>query len=140
AHWQGAQWKSFAFLQFQAFLIVLFALPFAAVARNPQASTPWLVAAVALWLLGVLGESIAAAQLARFRNDPSTRGSACRAGLWRYSARPSYVFDCLHGFAYVCLAVGSPIGWLAWAGRVVMYVFLRWISGVPYTEAQALRA
>jgi len=37
------------------------------------------------------------------------------------------------------LAVGSPWWWLAWAGPVVMYVFLRWISGIPYTEAQALR-
>ena len=37
------------------------------------------------------------------------------------------------------LAVGSPIAWLAWSGPVVMYVFLRWISGIPFTEAQALR-
>ena len=41
--------------------------------------------------------------------------------------------------AYVLLAVGSPIAWLAWSGPVVMYVFLRWISGIPFTEAQALR-
>ena len=40
---------------------------------------------------------------------------------------------------YVLLAVGSPIAWLAWSGPVVMYVFLRWISGIPFTEAQALR-
>ncbi|WP_350016441.1 DUF1295 domain-containing protein [Rhodanobacter sp. IGA1.0] len=139
AHWQGVQWKFFAFFQFQAFLIVLFALPFAAVARNPQVSAPWLAAAAALWLLGVLGESIADAQLARFRADPAHRGTTCRDGLWRYSRHPNYFFEWLHWFAYVCLAVGSPIGWLAWSGPVVMYVFLRWISGVPYTEAQALR-
>lgn len=138
-HWQGAQWKFFAFFQFQAFLIVLFALPFVAVARNPQASAPWLAAAVVLWLLGVLGESIADAQLARFRADPAHRGTTCRDGLWRYSRHPNYFFEWLHWFAYVCLAVGSPIGWLAWSGPAVMYVFLRWISGVPYTEAQALR-
>jgi len=118
---------------------VLFALPFAAVARNPQASAPWLVAAVALWLLGVLGESIADAQLARFRNDPSNRGKTCRDGLWRYSRHPNYFFEWLHWFAYVLLAIGSPISWLAWTGPVVMYAFLRWISGIPFTEAQALR-
>ena len=48
AHWQGCQWKFFAFFQFQAGLIVLFALPFAAVARNPATSGPWLSAAVAI--------------------------------------------------------------------------------------------
>ena len=37
------------------------------------------------------------------------------------------------------LAVGSPLAWLAWSGPLVMFVFLRWISGIPYTEAQALR-
>ena len=42
-------------------------------------------------------------------------------------------------FAYVLLAVGSPIAWLAWAGPLTMYVFLRWLSGVPHTERQALR-
>ncbi len=138
-HWNGDQLKFFGFFQFQAFLIVLFALPFVAVACNRQASLPWLAAAGAIWLLSVLGESIADAQLARFRSDPSNKGKTCRAGLWRYSRHPNYFFEWLHWFAYVCLAVGSPIAWLAWAGPIVMYVFLRWISGVPYTEKQALR-
>jgi steroid 5-alpha reductase family enzyme len=140
AHWQGAQWKFFAFFQFQAALIVLFALPFVAVAQNPRASRLWLTVTGAIWLLSVLGESIADAQLERFRNAPANRGRTCRDGLWRYSRHPNYFFEWLHWFAYVCLAVGSPTAWLAWAGPVVMYVFLRWISGVPYTEAQALRS
>lgn len=140
AHWQGSQWKFFAFFQFQAILIVLFALPFLAVARNPVASVVWLPAAAAIWLLSVIGESIADAQLARFRHDPAHHGRTCRDGLWRYSRHPNYFFEWLHWFAYVCLAIGSPLGWLAWSGPLVMFVFLRWISGVPYTEAQALRS
>jgi steroid 5-alpha reductase family enzyme len=40
---------------------------------------------------------------------------------------------------YVALAVGSPLLWLALIGPVLMYVFLRWVSGIPFTEAQALR-
>ena len=38
------------------------------------------------------------------------------------------------------LAVGSPWFWLSAAGPVVMYLFLRYVSGIPYTEAQALRS
>jgi steroid 5-alpha reductase family enzyme len=140
AHWHGSQWKFFAFFQFQALLVVLFALPFVAVARNPHISGWWLSAAAAIWLLSVIGEAIADAQLAGFRNNPINRGRTCREGLWRYSRHPNYFFEWLHWFAYVCLAVGSPIAWLAWSGPLVMYVFLRWISGVPYTEAQALRS
>lgn len=140
AHWQGHQGKFFLFFQFQAALIVLFSLPFLAVAFNPNTRSIWLIAGAVVWLLSVAGESLADRQLARFRADPSHRGRTCRAGLWRYSRHPNYFFEWTHWFAYVCFAIGSPLSWLSWSGPLLMYVFLRWISGIPYTEAQALRS
>jgi steroid 5-alpha reductase family enzyme len=140
AHWNGNQLYFFLFFQFQALLIALFSLPFLAVARNPARFGPWMLAAIAIWLISVIGESIADRQLARFRADPAHHGRACRDGLWRYSRHPNYFFEWIHWFAYVCLALGSPIAWLGWSGPLVMYVFLRWISGIPYTETQALRS
>jgi len=138
--WGNDQRKWFAFFQFQALLITLFAIPFVAVARNPvDGFTPWLLAGIVIWLGCVAGEGIADAQLARFRTDHANRGKTCRSGLWRYSRHPNYFFEWLHWLAYVCLAVGSPVWWLAWAGPLTMFVFLRWISGIPYTEAQAVR-
>ncbi|MDN5780945.1 MAG: DUF1295 domain-containing protein [Luteimonas sp.] len=140
AHWHGHQGKIFVFFQLQALLVALFALPFLAVVANPvAAATPWLFAGVAIWIASVTGEAVADRQLARFRADPGNKGKTCRDGLWRYSRHPNYFFEWLHWFAYVALAVGSPLAWLSWAGPVVMFVFLRWISGIPYTEAQALR-
>jgi steroid 5-alpha reductase family enzyme len=138
--WGNDQRKWFAMFQFQALLITLFALPFLAVAANPQAAwNGWFIAGIAVWLLTVAGEGVADRQLARFRADRANKGKTCRSGLWRYSRHPNYFFEWLHWFAYVLLAVGSPIAWLAWSGPIVMYAFLRWISGIPYTEAQALR-
>lgn len=139
--WGGDQRKWFAFFQFQALLGAFFSLPFLAVAHSPvDRFTIWWVAGIAIWIGSVAGEAVADAQLARFRADPANRGRTCRDGLWRYSRHPNYFFEWLHWFAYVLLAIGSPWWWLAWAGPVVMYVFLRWISGIPYTEAQALRS
>lgn len=139
--WGDDDRKWLAFFQAQALLAVLFALPFLAVARNPVAGVSgWLLAGIAVWLLSVAGEALADAQLARFRADPGNHGHTCRAGLWRYSRHPNYFFEWLHWFAYVLLAVGSPWSWLGWSGPLLMFVFLRWISGIPYTEAQALRS
>ena len=139
AHWQGDQRKFFLFFQFQALLVALFALPFAAVAANPAPSAAWMLAGVAIWCVAVGGECVADRQLARFRADPGNRGKVMDRGLWAWSRHPNYFFEWLHWFAYAALAVGSPLWWLAWSGPLVMYVFLRWISGVPHTEAQSLR-
>jgi steroid 5-alpha reductase family enzyme len=96
----------------------------------------WLVSAVLIWVFAVAGETLADAQLARFRTTPGNQGLVCREGLWRYSRHPNYFFEWLHWFSYVALASGAAISWL---GPVLMYVFLRWLSGIPHTEAQALR-
>lgn len=140
AHWHDSQFKFALFFLAQVVLIVLFTLPFLAVAANPTPGmTAWTWLGVAIWLLAVAGETLADRQLAAWRADPANAGRVCRAGLWRVSRHPNYFFEWLHWFSYVALAVGADIGWLAWLGPVVMFIFLRWISGIPYTEAQSLR-
>ncbi|MEP6485095.1 MAG: DUF1295 domain-containing protein [Rudaea sp.] len=143
AHWQDNQAKFFGFFQAQAIIIVLFSLPFYAVAENVR-DTPslWCVLGIAIWLISVIGESIADAQLAAFRKNPRNHGHVCDVGLWRYSRHPNYFFEWLHWFAYVFLSFGTPLHiWLlSWIGPILMFVSLMWVSGVPYTEAQSLRS
>jgi len=139
SHWRDDQLRWLAFFQLQALSVAALALPYVAVAANSRVSVPWLAAGAAIWLLGVLGESVADTQLARFRSEPAHRGRTCRVGLWRYSRHPNYFCEWLHWFAYVALAVGSPLWGLAWIGPLLMLVFLRYLSGIPWTEAQALR-
>jgi steroid 5-alpha reductase family enzyme len=139
-HWRGSQAKMFGMFQLQALLVVLCSVPFLGVGRNPRTIlSPWMLLGVVVWLVSVAGEWVADHQLARFRDEPSNQGRTCRQGLWHYSRHPNYFFEWLHWFAYVGLAVGSPLFCLSLPGPVVMYGFLRWISGIPFTEAQALR-
>ena len=142
-HWQDNQTKFFAFFQVQAILVALCSLPFFAVAQNPkEGMTFWCYAGVGIWIVSIVGESIADLQLTRHRHNPANRGRTCRSGLWRYSRHPNYFFEWLHWFAYVFLALGLPpaIWALTLLGPILMLITLRWITGIPYVEAQALRS
>lgn len=139
--WGDAPAKWFAMFMVQAGLIALFALPLLPVAAQPQAGWQWhTVAAVLLAVSALAGEATADAQLARFRNNPANTGKVCKQGLWRYSRHPNYFFEWLFWCAWPLLAIGAPLAWLAWLGPVLMYVFLRYLSGIPHTEAQSLRS
>jgi steroid 5-alpha reductase family enzyme len=140
AEWgAAAQRRLFFFYQAQAVLAALFALPVwvaAADARPGWGARE--LAAVGIWLVAVLGETLADRQLARFRADPATRGRTCTAGLWRYSRHPNYFFEWLHWWTYVVLALGAPLAWLTLVGPALMLFFLLKVTGVPATEARAL--
>ncbi|MFZ5785249.1 MAG: DUF1295 domain-containing protein [Acidobacteriota bacterium] len=141
ASWgERAQPYFFLFFQFQALLELLFALPLLVAMRHPGGPlgvAGWL--GVAVWVVAVGGETLADAQLARFRADPANRGRTCQVGLWRYSRHPNYFFEFLHWWAYVLLAFGAPLWWLTLLGPAVMLFFLATFTGIPATEAQALR-
>ena len=141
-HWgEQANFWFFWFFLAQALVAWVFALPAWVVTRDPSADlTGWVVAGVAIWLVSLAGESLADRQLARFRADPANRGKVCKVGLWRYSRHPNYFFEWLHWFSYPLVALGALNQWVAWLGPVVMLAFLYRVSGIPYTEKQALKS
>jgi steroid 5-alpha reductase family enzyme len=129
------------FFQAQGALDVVLSLSFLVAAHNPRPGLGWPEAlGVTIWIVAVAGESLADRQLAAFRADPSNRGRTCRGGLWRWSRHPNYFFEWVHWLAYVPLAWGSP--WWAVslvAPAILLYLVLR-VTGIPPTEAQALRS
>jgi len=127
------------FFQAQALLAVLFVVPAWLAARRPDPFPSWFdLAAIPVWLLAVAGESVADAQLAKFRGDPAHRGRTCRTGLWRVSRHPNYFFEWVHWWTYVVAGVTASLGWLTLIGPLLMYLFLNRVTGIPHTEAQAL--
>jgi steroid 5-alpha reductase family enzyme len=139
--WQGSPSKFFAFFQMQALIVVLFSIPFFAAASNPTSSfNLWHTLAALTWFISVIGESIADQQLAKFRDNPANKGKTCRDGLWSWSRHPNYFFEWLHWFAYVFISIGSAYFLFSFVGPLVMLAFLYRVSGIPWTEAQALRS
>ena len=140
--WAGHAQRNFLFFfQAQAFLAVVFSVPFLTVASNSaEGLTVWDLLGAIVWLIAVCGEGVADWQLYRFRNEPANKGHTCRAGLWKYSRHPNYFFEWLHWWSYVLMAVGTFWFWLNISFPMVMLFFLFKVTGIPETEAQALRS
>ncbi len=133
--------KFFFFFQFQAISNVLLAVPFFIIALNTKAElSPLEYAGVALWIISVLGEAIADAQLAAFKKDPKNKGRVCAAGLWNYSRHPNYFFEWLMWVSYFVFTLGSPYGYLAIISPAIILYLLLKVTGIPATEEQAVRS
>ena len=138
---KATQRNLFLFFQVQAFWSVLFAAPMLLAAQNSEAPLGWVDAAgVAVWILAIYGEAVADRQLARFRMRPGNKGKVCQEGLWRYSRHPNYFFEWSHWWAYVLIGWNGPMGYLTLLGPAAMLLFLFKITGIPPTEANALKS
>jgi len=127
----------FVTYQVQAGLAVLFSLPAWGALHLAPSPGPLHIVAALVWLISISGESIADNQLSRWRANPDNRGKTCRAGLWRFSRHPNYFFEWIHWWAYVLLA---PTSICAWIGPPLMLLFLFRLTGIPWTEAQAIKS
>jgi steroid 5-alpha reductase family enzyme len=137
----AADARFFWFFQAQAVAVVVFALPALLSAGNPRPTLAALeLAALALWALAFLGELTADHQLEQFKADRANRGRTCRVGLWRYSRHPNYFFEWLLWVAFALFAAASPWGWVAFVCPAFMLYLLFRVTGIPATEAQALRS
>jgi steroid 5-alpha reductase family enzyme len=134
--------RFFAFFQAQAALTALLSTAFVV----PFVAAPWdggwlraLGAAIAAG--GVAGEALADAQLARWRRDPAHRGQVCDAGLWARSRHPNYFFEwCVWLGHAVYGAAFAPWGLVALGGQALILASIVKVTGIPATEAQALRS
>lgn len=131
----------FVFFQAQALLDAALALPFALALANPSPSL-----SIAEWIGGALvcagwvGETIADRQLARFKADPTSRGRTCRVGLWRVSRHPNYFFEWVVWCGFAAFAWPAPYGALGLLAPAAMLFLILRVTGIPPTEAQALRS
>jgi steroid 5-alpha reductase family enzyme len=132
-----------AFFMFQAGLAILFSYPMLSLLSTTVIQwsewTHWaLIAAAIMMLLAFIGESTADQQLYRFKQKPEHHGKTMDQGLWKYSRHPNYFFEWLHWFAYPILGLAAG-QYLLWVYPLLMWAFLYYITGIPFSEQQALR-
>ena len=125
----------------QGVLVVMLSAPFLLAARDSRLGPSFLdLLGPTVWLAGMIGETIADRQLSRFKADGANRGLVCNVGLWRYSRHPNYFFEWHIWIGYAIVAAGTPDGWLAWTAPALMLLFMLKLTGIPPTEARALRS
>jgi steroid 5-alpha reductase family enzyme len=133
---QAALTKVFAM---QAVLLFITCLPaqLGVLASDGAAAMgPLAWAGLALWLVGMVFETVGDAQLNAFRADPANRGKVLNTGLWRYTRHPNYFGDtCAWWGIWLAAAQAGP--WVALASLpgplFLTFTLTRW-SGKPLLE------
>jgi steroid 5-alpha reductase family enzyme len=132
--------RFFFFFQFQALLDLILSLPFLLACLDSRAPLGFFEKlGGAIWIIGIIGEAVSDAQLADFRKNPANKGRTCRVGLWNYSRHPNYFFEWTIWVGYAVFCIASPWGWLGIISPALIFYFLLCLTGIPATEAQALR-
>lgn len=133
--------RFFWFFQAQALAALFFAAPPFLASQNERPQFhPLELMSMAIWIVGFAGEAIADRQLARFKAAPGNRGKTCQVGLWHVSRHPNYFFEWTMWLAYAGYALASPWGSVALLCPAVMLFLLFKVTGIPATEAQAIRS
>lgn len=93
------------------------------------------IAGAALALFGIGYESLADAQLSRFKHDPSKHGQVLDTGLWAWSRHPNYFGEVCVWWGLWLIAAETGWGVLALPGPVFVTFTLLKLSGVTLQEA-----
>lgn len=127
----------FLFFIFQAVLSILFLIPMWLITQLNDISISAIIIAGLLMIGAFWGEKLADQQLYDFKAEPNNQGRVMDQGLWKFSRHPNYFFEWIHWFAYPILALASGIYWL-WLFPFLMLFSLLFLSGIPFSEKQAL--
>lgn len=135
-------WSRFLLVWSTQALWVVFTAGAALTAITSQERLPlgWFAGVgIGLWVLGFALEATADAQKAAFRADPANQGHFISTGVWSWSRHPNYVGEILLwlGVALVALPVLSGWQYLTLLSPVLIYLQLRFASGVPPLERRA---
>ncbi|MFJ2769147.1 DUF1295 domain-containing protein [Streptomyces sp. NPDC087300] len=119
----------------QAALVWLVSLPVQAAGYVTGPMGPLAIAGGALWLTGLVFESVGDRQLALFKADPGNRGKIMDRGLWSWTRHPNYFGDFCVWWGLFLLVCDAPAAAAATVvGPVTMSLLLTRGSGKALLE------
>jgi steroid 5-alpha reductase family enzyme len=135
------QWKYFYLRSyFQVFLLqgcimLLVASPIILVNSSPAEHLGFVdYIGIAVFLAGIVFESVADLQLKRFKQLPENAGNLISSGVWKYSRHPNYFGEAVLWFGIWILAIPEIDGIFTILSPILITLLLRYVSGVPMME------
>jgi steroid 5-alpha reductase family enzyme len=117
----------------QGLCLLLVSVPVVLIESSPRHAWNWLIwLGFAVWIFGILYESVADAQLKRFLGGRKA-GAVMQSGLWRYSRHPNY-FGEITAWVGAGLVAGGLGRWWGLIGPAVIAYLITQVSGLPPIE------
>ncbi|HUW68593.1 MAG TPA: DUF1295 domain-containing protein [bacterium] len=131
-----------SFWLLQAITVWVVMLPvYGMISKQPAPVVPALFIAVglAVFLTGLIIESVADVQKYRFKLSPEGASTFMAHGIWKYSRHPNYFGEILvwWGIALPGILVFEGAAWLYMLGPVFITCLLLFVSGIPLLEKSA---
>jgi steroid 5-alpha reductase family enzyme len=134
----GPRWWWWSFFQvflLQIILIWFLPAPLVAAVRSGALPLTWLdFAGAALAVTGLVFETVADWQLARFQRDPANKGQVMDRGLWGLSRHPNYFGEAVMWWGFFLIGfAGSGAWWIMLSPAIITLLLLK-VSGVTLME------
>jgi steroid 5-alpha reductase family enzyme len=145
ARFDGIREQPLKFLQFwffQGVAVWVILLPTILWFARPGSAggwTGWMTAGAAVWLTGLVIETVADIQKYRFKRAGGARARWVDRGLWRYSRHPNYFGELLCWWGLFVFVLPDPGWWLivGAAGPLAITALLLFGTGIPTLEKSA---
>ncbi len=141
--WREEWGKSFvlrSYLQvylLQGFFMLIISIPIIVVSIAPaQATSPFILAGLIIWLIGFAFESIGDYQLMVFVKTKKNKSDIMQTGLWKYTRHPNYFGEVLLWWGIFIIVLPLQYGiWTIISPITISYLLL-YVSGIPMLEAK----
>lgn len=127
-------WSLFQVFLLQVILIWFIPAPLVAAVMVNSPLGPLDYAGIGLGAAGVLFESVADLQLARFRANPANTGKVMDRGLWGWSRHPNYFGEAAMWWGFFLIGFSASGAWWLLLSPLIVTFLLLQVSGVTLME------